>query len=526
VGVFRKIGRFFLPQSVDLRLRRFELLIWAFLLSFAYYPLPFGFLAWFSLARPLLIIARLKGREAFNAAYFFGFFFSLFSLYWLWVVTPPGLFATVFILGFYYAFVLVLFNKLYHWKPVYGWVAAPFLWVGLEYFRTLGEIAFPWSDLGYTQSYYLWILQIVSVISVHGLSLLIVAVNVLLAQLLRPELRPERRLTAGLLSLAVVVGLCGFGWAVLPAYPKPGTVPVALLQGSIPNEIKWGIDTEFRSFRTYDSLSQSVKDSNVLLYVWPETAAPAYLSSDVYHQRMVGDMATRSFGYHLVGSMADGMRGGKNRYFNSCFQFNPGGQIEQRQDKVKLVPFTEAVPYQDEIPFLRQEFLLKYLTFIKTMEINWWSDFYPGDSAMLFRLPDKSYGAVICFESTFPEYSREIVRKGAEFLVGITNDSWWGTSHALHMHSQIFVTRAVENRCWIARCANSGLTYTVDGYGRIHEQLPLDAVQALVGRVGLLDEYSIFTRYGDLAGKGSFLITLLVCGIIPLRWVSRRFLRR
>ncbi len=526
MGVIRKIGRFFLPQSVDLRLRRLELLVWAFLLSFAYYPLPFGFLAWFALARPLLIISRLKGREAFNAAYFFGFFFSLFSLYWLWMVTPPGLFATVFILGFYYAFVLVLFNKLHSWKPVYGWVAAPFLWVGLEYFRTLGQIAFPWSDLGYTQSYYLWILQIVAVISVHGLSLLIVAVNVLLAQLIRSELRPERRLTAGLLSLGTVVGLCAYGWAALPEYPKPGTISVALLQGSIPNEIKWGVDTEFRSFRTYDSLTQSVTDSSVHLYVWPETAAPAYLSSDIYHQKMVGNMATRSFGYHLVGSMGDGIRNGKSRYFNSCFQFNPGGQIEYRQDKVHLVPFTEAVPYQDEIPFLRQEFLVKYLTFIKTMEVNFWSDFYPGDSSVLFKLPDMSYGVLICFESTFPEYSRGLIRKGANFLVGITNDSWWGTSIALHMHSRIFVTRAVENRCWIARCANSGLTYTVDGYGRIHEELPLDAVQALVGHVGMVDGYTIFTQYGDIAGKGSFLITLLVCGILPVRWVGRRFLRK
>lgn len=524
--VLRKIVRFVVPESIDLRKRRLELLIWAFLLSFAYYPLPFGFLAWFSMARPLLIISRLRGREAFNASYFFGFFFTLFSLYWLWVVTPPGLLATVFILGFYYTFVLMLFNRLHHVMPVLGWIAAPFLWVGLEYFRTLGQIAFPWSDLGYTQSYYLWILQIVSVISVHGLSLLIVAVNVLIAQVIRTELRPDRRLTAGLVSLAVIGGLCAYGWIELPKYSKPGTWPVALLQGSIPNEIKWGVDTEFRSFRTYDSLSQSVKDSGAMLYVWPETAAPAYLSSDLYHRKMVGDMATRSFGYHLVGSMGDGIREGKNRYFNSCFQFNPGGQIEQRQDKVHLVPFTEQVPYQDELPFLRQEFLLKYLTFIQTMEINWWSDFYPGDSSTLFKLPDKSYGVLICFESTFPEYSRNLIRKGADFLVGITNDSWWGTSIALHMHSRIFVTRAVENRCWIARCANSGLTYTVDGYGRIHEELPVDVVQALVGRVNPIDGYSIFVQVGDVAGRGAFLITLLICAILPVQWVASRILRR
>jgi apolipoprotein N-acyltransferase len=523
--IFRKIARFIIPPSVEVRRRRLELMIWSFLLSFAFYPTPFGFVAWFALARPLLIIAGLKGRDAFHAAYFFGFFFTLFSLYWLWIVTPPGMLATVVILGFYYAFVLMLFNKLHHVKPVLGWVAAPMLWVGLEYVRTLGQIAFPWCDLGYTQSYYLYILQIVSIISVHGLSLLIVAVNVLIAQILRTELRPERRLTAGFLAIGTVVALLAYGWAVLPPYPLPGKRAVALLQGSIPNEVKWGVDTEFRSFHVYDSLSQSVRDSGALLYVWPETAAPAYLSSDEYHRKMVGDMATRSFGYHLVGAMANGFKNGRDRYFNSCFQFNPGGQIEQRYDKVHLVPFTEQVPYQDHLPFLRQEFLVKYLTFIRTMDINWWSDFCPGDSAMVFTLPDAKYGVLICFEATFPEYARTMVRKGADFLVGITNDSWWGNSIALHMHSRMFITRAVENRCWMARAANSGLTYVVDGYGRVREELPLNVVSALIGHVDNLDGYTTFTRLGDIAGRGSFLITLFVCGILLLRWVVHLFIR-
>ena len=510
---------------MELRKRRLELLIWAFLLSFAFYPTFAGFLAWFALARPLLIVARLKGREAFNAAYFFGFCFTFFSLYWLWMVTPPGMFATVVILGFYYTFVLMLFNKLHRIKPIFGWVAAPFLWVGLEYFRTLGQIAFPWSDLGYTQSYYLVILQIVSIISVHGLSLLIVAVNVLIAQVLRTELKPERRLTAGLLAIATVLALVAYGWIVMPKYPKPGKMPVALLQGSIPMDLKWGVDTENYSFHVYDSLAQSVRDSDAILYVWPETAAPSYLSQSEYYRNLVGDIATRSFGYHLVGSMAAGKVNGHDRYYNSCFQFNPGGQIEQRQDKVHLVPFTEQVPYQDHLPFLRQEFLVKYLTFIKTMDINWWSDFYPGDSGALFTLPETRYGVLICFEATFPEYSRGLIRKGADFLVGITNDSWWGNSIALHMHSRMFVTRAVENRCWMVRAANSGLTYVVDGYGRIREELPLNEVAALVGRIEVLDGYTIFTRIGDLAGRLSFLITILVCAILSVRWVAQRFLR-
>ena len=93
------------------------------------------------------------------------------------------------------------------------------------------------------------------------------------------------------------------------------------------------------------------------------------------------------------------------------------------------------------------------------------------------------------------------------------------------MHSRMFVTRAVENRCWMVRAANSGLTYVVDGYGRVREALPLNEIAALVGRIDVIDGFTIFTRVGDLAGQLSFLITILVCAILSVRWVAQRFLR-
>ncbi len=96
-----KIGRFFLPTDISLRKRRLELTVWAFLLSLAYYPGFLGFVAWFALVRPFIIISRLKGREAFNASYFFGFFFNAFSLYWVALVTPPGAAMAIIIVAFY-----------------------------------------------------------------------------------------------------------------------------------------------------------------------------------------------------------------------------------------------------------------------------------------------------------------------------------------------------------------------------------------------------------------------------------------
>ena len=504
------------------------------MLSLSFYPDWFGFLAWFSLVRPFVIISRLKGREAFNAAYFFSFFFNVFSLYWVAQVTPPGILAACVIVAFYYSGILMIFNRVYHIRPLYGFVALPFLWTGLEYFRTLSEFAFPWSDLGYTQAYYLYIIQIVSLFSVHGLSFLIVTVNVLVWLIFRKQLSPERRLTSLWVALAIVAGLTAYGWIEVPRIPVPGKIDLALLQGSVPIEKKWKDGNEDLSFNLYDSLARSVQDASapdsaesnagVRLFIWPETSAPSYLSNDIRSRRKVAHTAINTGAWHLVGALGSGLVDGRRRYYYSCYLFDPEGDMRNRHDKVKLVPFTEQAPYQDAIPFLRKEALMKYLTFIETYDVNWWSDFYPGDEGTIFEFEDTRFGTLICFECTFPEFTRQMLLDGADFLVGITNDTWFGHSVGIHMHSRMFLTRAVENRCWMARCANSGFTYIVDGYGRIREDLPLDAVAALRGKVSRLDDFSFFTRHGDVIGHLSFLLTLSLACILVLVWLIRKFM--
>ncbi len=476
------------------------------------------------MVRPLMIISSLKGRSAFNAAYFFSFFFNLFSLYWLAMVTVPGMLSAVTIVAFYYTTILMVFHRVYRIRPIYGFAIIPFLWVGLEYFRTLSQFAFPWADIGYSQSYYLYIMQIVSITSVHGLSFLIVVVNVLLWQVLRKEPSIDKKITSIFVSVAIVVMLTAYGWVMMPKFPTSGSIDVALLQGSVPIEVKWARGNAAYSFKLYDSLTQSVADSSIRLYVWPETAAPCYLSHDPGCRNEIGGIARRSNGTHLVGALGMRLVDDEKRYQNSCYQFGPSGQLETRHDKVKLVPFSEQVPYQDYMPFLKKKFLRKFLTFIETYDVQWWSDFLPGDSLVLFNIGDLRYASLICFESTFPEFLRQAIRGGADFAVGITNDTWFGSSIGIHMHSRIFVTRIIENRCWGARAANSGLTYIVDGYGRIRDQLDLYEVAALRGKLKPLDGYTFFTRHGDVIGFWSFLITISTICILLASWLLRKIL--
>ena len=312
----------------------------------------------------------------------------------------------------------------------------------------------------------------------------------------------------------------------MPAYPVPGSFDVALLQGSVPLDVKWDDESRDRNFEIYDSLTMTVPRDSVRLFIWPETAAPCYITHNLDCRMRISQIARQSATPHLLGGLAASQVGDKLRHFNSSFQFDSLGHIVRRYDKVKLVPFSEHVPYQDYLPFLEKSFLQEYLSFIDQHGVQWWSDFYPGDSARLFSVGDATYCVLICFETTFPEFVRHSILDGANFIVEITNDTWFGRSIGIYQHSRTFVTRAVENRAWGARCANTGLTYLVDDYGRIRERLDLYEVAALRGKVGLLDSFSIYTRIGDVTGLVSFLITALVVGILFLLWLVRKIMPR
>lgn len=496
------------------------------MLSLAYYPGNLGFIAWLALIRPIMIIARLNGRAAFTSSYLYGFTFAAFSIYWVAMVTPPGTVGAILLVGSYYAIALWAFNRLYHWNQLIGKITLPFLWVGMEHYRTLTEFAFPWSDLGYTQSYYLYVIQIVSIISVHGLSLLIVAVNVMLWQLFDKRMSAEKRLTSLLIPLAIIAGLTAYGWAIVPLYPTEGEIKVAVLQGSVSIEEKWAPGKQQYTFDVYEKIINEIEEPDIDLYVWPETVLPCYLTRDRECETAMRQLVKKTNSYHLVGALSARRVNGELRHFNSCYQLNPDGQISTLQEKVKLVPFSEQVPYQDQVPFLRPKRIQEWLSFIKTYDVQWWSDFYPGDSALVFETDKTAYGSLICFESTFPEYSRDLINKGAKFLVGITNDTWFGESVGIHQHARIFITRAIENRCWGVRSANSGLSFVVDDYGRIRSHLGPYEKGAITANVRQIEDRSVFTRIGDIAGKLSFLILTLTLAILILSWSAKMLFGR
>ncbi|MEZ5360282.1 MAG: apolipoprotein N-acyltransferase [Candidatus Zixiibacteriota bacterium] len=510
-NVITYIAKSLWPDDVTLRQERFYLFLSAALLALAWPPLPFGFLAHIALIKPLDIISGKSFGKGFKQGYFFYFFYACFSLYWIAWVTVPGTLAAIAITSLYPAFIFGLYAAVYRWKKIAGLIALPFLWVGMEYFRTQLEIAFPWSNLSYTQGSYLPLLQICEFVGDVGLSFLIVVINILLWQTWKQR-RAVYAIAAGLLVIIPVI----YGSIVLNKADKPdsGPLTIALLQGGLTIDEKWDPKNRDYNFFLYDSLAMAAvhdtSEGKVRFVSWPETSAPAYLIENYRLTALVKRTARRIGVPMLVGTLDyTGIPPDSIETFNAAFQFDPDGSYREPYHKSKLVPFAETVPYGNYIPWLANLSL-------------GWSDFVHGRGPVVFKNDFGNYGTLICYEVIFPEVVNEYVRQGADFLVNITNDAWYGYSSGPYQHAGMAPFRAIENRICIARATNSGFSYFTDRYGRIYNKLGLFKKGYITGHIQPVEGKTLFNRTGPIIGQIGLLIIGIVSCILGIAWIKRR----
>jgi len=497
------------PDNLQLRNERFYLTLSGVILAAAWPPLPLGFLAYIALVIPLDIISGKTFGQGFKKGYLFSFVYYLFSLYWIGWVTVPGTLAAITIISLYSAFVFALYTALYRYNKKLGLVLFPFLWVGMEYFRTLLEIAFPWSNLSYTQGKYTALIQICEITGDLGVSFIIVVANILIWKAWRHS---RRRMKAALVSVTGLVILFPvlYGSLVLSqAGPvNRGDIEIALLQGDIDLKTKWDPKKKEYNFDVYDSLA--VAAAPVDLLVWPETAAPEYLLGNQRLTQKVANTARKSGCPMLVGTLDyDYIDDTTIETFNAAVQFDANGRHRKPYHKNKLVPFAETVPYGHYVPFL------------VNLSLGW-SDFEHGRELQVYQNEFGSYGTLICYEVIFPEMVNRYIRQGADFLVNITNDTWYGYSSGPYQHAGMAPFRAVENRVAIVRCANSGYSYFVDKYGRVYNKSRLYHREIIHGRIAALEDMTFFNRTGSVLGRFGFLLIGIVSCILFLLWVVRK----
>ena len=199
----------------------------------------------------------------------------------------------------------------------------------------------------------------------------------------------------------------------------------------------------------------------------------------------------------LTGSPGYRYRGGKVYYLNSAFLLSSRG-FEGRYDKIHLVPFGEYVPLKGLFRFAHKL-------------VQGVGDFIPGDGVSLFDIDGKRFGVVICYEAIFPDLFRSFVRDGASFMVNITNDAWFGRTSAPFQHFSHTVLRAIENRVFVVRAANTGISGIISPTGRIVKTTPIFKRLSFSGSVGVNEGLETFyTAHGDIFAILSIIMSLLL----------------
>ncbi len=347
------------------------------------------------------------------------------------------------------------------------------LWTGME--RLHGEFGFQWLLLGNAGIEMGVPMRLVPWVGVYGVSFVFAMMSVGVALVV---LRAPRSF---LLPLAILPPLY-----LLPDLPPPlaGQDTAVAVQGNAPQSARWTVDAirELQNRMAMQSLQTSI-DANrpsPTLLLWPESPAPLYFYTDPEFQAEAKRLARTIRTHFLFGTVAYDPR--TNAPLNRALLLNPNGEPVTSYDKMYLVPFGEFVP--------------PVFTWVNriTQEAG---DFQPGKQVVVSRIDNHTFGTVICYESAFPELVRRFADEGAEMIVNLTNDGYFGRTSARGQHLLLARMRAAENRRWLLRVTNDGTTAAIDPAGRMTDTLaPFESV---AGRLNFnwIPLKTAYTRHGD-----------------------------
>ncbi|MBI2217872.1 MAG: apolipoprotein N-acyltransferase [Candidatus Rokubacteria bacterium] len=363
----------------------------------------------------------------------------------------------------------------------FAWVLiAASLWVALELVRSRVLSGFPWNLLGASQYRHVALIQVAAVTGVYGVSFVVAAVNAALARVLCA--RPDRRdslgaATAGgiAVTLAVMVG-----WLAPARAPGTTAIPVAVVQGNIDQGAKWDAAYVDRTLAIHRALTTDAVRNGARLVVWPETTVPLTDRGDARWREI--EALARDAGIYLLVGAPHGI-GGTTR--NSAYLFGPAGELG-RYDKRRLVPFGEYSPLDG------------WLGFLSVFAGGPISEFSAGTDPVVLATPLGRLAPSICYEAIFPADVRDFVAAGADVLINITNDAWFGPTPTPYQHLALTTFRAVEHRAWLVRAANTGVSAFVAPDGRIVRASPLFARGVLMGAITPRAQTTFYSRYGDV----------------------------
>jgi apolipoprotein N-acyltransferase len=491
-------------------------------------------LVWIASLPLLLVLAGESSPwRAFAWAYLSGAIFLAGSCYWFVAVTRQygglslslaltALLAFVVVFSvFFGAFGLVV-GVAARRSPALALLLSPFAWVAMELARAHLITGFPWDLLGYGV-HFAGLRQIACVTGVYGLSFLAASTSALGAwAFLRWRTRWPRLALGGWVALLVIGN-----WALAPPVPTKGLNLALLVQPNVPLDeaaaVVWAPWLNPANLNqlvnmSLGALSAEERTAGVALdekgqqravappvIIWAENPAPFYFTRDQVFRNAVERMARQAGAYVVVNTVI-ALAGGHSEITNSAVVVDPAGREILQYDKIHLVPFGEYVPswaFPDKIGKI-------------TAEVG---NFVPGTSYRVAPTPEGAIGVFICYEDIFPQLVRRIALAGAQVMVNISNDTWYGDSPAAFQHLEMARLRAIENRRYLLRATNDGITALIDPYGRVEKQIARHRATVLPANFSYRRDETFYTRRGDVF---AWLCTALAGAIVLATTLSFR----
>ncbi len=376
-------------------------------------------------------------------------------------------------------------------QKIMGWgftLTLPFFWTASEYIKSWILTGFPWENMGYSQFQMLHIIQVADITGVYGISFLLVLVNCavfsLLIRLFTKEKIPFNEIAFSILLLTLTLA---YGHKRLNDFKTPmgDQLKIAIVQPNISQDIKWDPIFLDSTMKIFHRLSLKTVSYHPDMVVWPEAATPFFYQSENYIKEITEDIVTKTGAYLLFGSPSWELNLDNQLFFNSAFLISPQNIIVGKYDKIHLVPYGEYVPFKKLFPFIHK----------MVADIG---DFSSGREIKNLQMPSCSFATLICYEIIFPDLTRRFVKKGADFIVNITNDAWFGETSAPYQNISMAVLRAAENKRYVVRAANTGISAYINPIGSVYRQTELFTQSVLPAIIVCLEQQTFYTQYGDL----------------------------
>lgn len=460
---------------------------------------------------PLFIAVRIAStpREAFLIGYLFGVIVNSALLIWLMSFGPMPVILLALVFSLIFAFITLfawyMFDRV---NPLHWWWMLPTFSAAILFFVGVGFWGFPWVYPAYSLAKSPLFIQTCDIGGVTLVNWLIVFINIAVYQMLIGAKHKHVLTRTAVIAITISIAAATYSVIRISSVETGESMTVALVQGGIESDVEWTEQYNLIARRTYIAATErALKSESADLIIWPESSIGDIVSRDY---KFSIPLQVRLLPEKLASPLLFGtLTAGKNAYYNSAVLIDEQGEIAGVVDKSVLIAFGEVLPFRRVVRFV---------------PFPWGEvDIDRLDSMSLIQVPIETQEGVyrrinlataICFDSVKPYILRDKTKRGAQLIAIITNNSWYKKPSGTEQHRMMDVFRAVENRRWTIRVSTTGVSHVVDPAGRIVAETDQFRYASLIERVELLDDQTIYTRFGDWFGW-----SCLICAVFCFIWV-------